>query len=67
MSELGYVTAPNARQSDTLPNQVIEGNYQRAPVILAIQTSQGLQAPLTTMTIKTELALHTTLDRIKCQ
>ncbi len=67
MSELGYVTAPNARQSDTLPNQVIEGNYQRDPVILAIQTSQGLQAPLTTMTIKTELALHTTQDRIKCQ
>jgi len=67
MSELGYVTAPNARQSDTLPNQVIEGNYQRDPVILAIQTSQGIQAPLTTMTIKTELALHTTLDRIKCQ
>ena len=67
MSELGYVTAPNARQSDTLPNQVIEGNYQRDPVILAIQTSQGLQSPLTTMTIKTELALHTTQDRIKCQ
>lgn len=67
MSELGYVTAPNARQSDTLPNQVIEGNYQRDPVILAIQTSQGIQAPLTTMTIKTELALHTTQDRIKCQ
>lgn len=67
MSELGYVTAPNARQSDTLPNQVIEGNYQRDPVILAIQTSQGIQALLTTMTIKTELALHTTLDRIKCQ
>lgn len=67
MSELGYVTAPNAKQSDPLPNQVIEGYYQRDPVILAIQTSQGLQAPLTTMTIKTELALHTTQDRIKCQ
>lgn len=67
MSELGYVTAPNAKQSDTLPNQVIEGNYQRDPVILAIQTSQGLQAPLTTMTIKAEPTLHTTLDRIKCQ
>ena len=67
MSELGYVTAPNAKQSDTLPNQVIEGNYQRDPVILAIEKSQGIQALLTTMTIKTELALHTTLDRIKCQ
>ena len=67
MSELGYGIAPNARQSDTLPNQVIEGDNQRDPVILAIQTSQGLQAPLTTMTIKTELALHTTQDRIKCQ
>lgn len=51
MSELGYGTAPNARQSDALPNQVIEGDNQRAPVILAIQTSQGIQAPLTTMTI----------------
>lgn len=51
MSELGYGIAPNARQSDALSNQVIEGNYQRAPVILAIQTSQGIQAPLTTMTI----------------
>lgn len=67
MNELGYGTTPNARQSDALSNQVIEGNYQRDPVILAIQTSQGLQAPLTTMTIKTELALHTTQDRIKCQ
>lgn len=67
MSELGYVTAPNARQSDTLPNQVIEDDYHRDSVMLAIQTSQGLQAPLTTMTIKTELALHTTQDRIKCQ
>ena len=67
MSELGYGTAPNARQSDTLPNQVIEGDNQRDPVLLAIQTSQGLQAPLTTLTIKTELALHTTQDRIKCQ
>lgn len=51
MSELGYVTAPNAKQSDTLPNQVIEGNYQRDPVILAIEKSQGIQNPLTTMTI----------------
>lgn len=67
MSELGYGIAPNARQSDALSNQVIEGDNQRAPVILAIQTSQGIQAPLTTMTIKTELALHTTQDRIKCQ
>lgn len=67
MNELGYGTAPNTRQSDALPNQVIEGDNQRAPVILAIQTSQGIQAPLTTMTIKTELALHTTQDRIKCQ
>ena len=67
MSELGYVTAPNARQSDALPNQVIEGDYHRDPVILAIQTSQGIQAPLTTMPIKTEPTLHTTLDRIKCQ
>lgn len=67
MNELGYGTAPNARQSDALSNQVIEGNYQRDPVILAIQTSQGIQASPTTITIKTELALHTTLDRIKCQ
>ena len=51
MNELGYGTAPNAKQSDALPNQVIEGNYQRDPVILAIQTSQGIQDPLTTMTI----------------
>lgn len=51
MNELGYGTAPNARQSDALSNQVIEGNYQRDPVILAIQTSQGIQVPLTTMTI----------------
>lgn len=51
MSELGYVTAPNARQSDTLPNQVIEDDYHRDSVMLAIQTSQGIQATLTTMTI----------------
>lgn len=51
MSELGYGTTPNAKQSDTLLNQVIEGDYQRDPVIQAIKTSQGLQAPLTTMTI----------------
>lgn len=43
MNELGYGTAPNAKQSDTLPNQVIKGDYQRDPVILAIQTSQGIQ------------------------
>lgn len=67
MSELGYGTAPNARQSDALPNQVIEDDYHRDSVMLAIQTSQGIQASPTTITIKTELALHTTLDRIKCQ
>ncbi len=67
MSELGYVTAPNAKQSDTLPNQVIEGNYQRDPVILAIEKSQGIQVPPATLTSKTKLALHTTQDLIKCQ
>lgn len=51
MSELGYGTTPNARQSDALPNQVIEGDYHRDSVMLAIQTSQGIQDPLTTMTI----------------
>lgn len=51
MSELGYGIAPNAKQSDALSNQVIEGDNQRAPVILAIQTSQGIQVPLITMII----------------
>lgn len=67
MNELGYGTAPNTRQSDALPNQVIEGNYQRDPVILAIEKSQGIQVPPATLTSKTKLALHTTQDRIKCQ
>lgn len=51
MSELGYGIAPNTRQSDALPNQVIEDDYHRDSVMLAIQTSQGIQATLTTMTI----------------
>lgn len=67
MSELGYGIAPNAKQSDALSNQVIEGDNQRAPVILAIEKPQGIQVPPATLTSKTKLALHTTQDRIKCQ